>query len=293
MKSLLILFLASLALGIEFAITQEYIEYLKLHATWEVEDYENSIFRGWTVEEFEAILNPEEEFYNGEIPQEDVIISDYEVDEPIDWSNANCLHEIRNQGSCGSCWAFSVAGMVSDRCCLKKTDHGWLSPQELVSCDKQNSGCNGGIRDLAIDYVVKNGLVPDACFPYIAKDSKCPSKCADGKDWKAAHTCKCSKRINCQGKEPMIACLKTGPISTGFLVYSDFMTYKSGIYHKTKGAVYRGGHAVKCIGYGTDPEPYYHCANSWGASWGDKGYFKIGVGECGIDTRQPGYCDPA
>ena len=113
MKSLLILFLASLALGIEFAITQEYIEYLKLHATWEVEDYENSIFRGWTVEEFEAILNPEEEFYNGEIPQEDVIISDYEVDEPIDWSNANCLHEIRNQGSCGSCWAFSVCQGVA------------------------------------------------------------------------------------------------------------------------------------------------------------------------------------
>jgi cathepsin B len=299
MRVLFTLFLVVFALGVEYVVDQAYVDYLKTHVTWEVTDYEDNIFRGWTVDEVKELLIPEE-IFEMEIPSEPVMVSDDYVPKEIDWSKdaASCIHEVRNQGSCGSCWAFAVAGMVSDRCCMGGKDHGWLSPQELVSCDKANDGCNGGIRDYAIDYVVNKGLVHDACFKYIAQNGVCKErgnvkeKCDDGKDWDASHVCKCDKRINCVGVQAMAKCIESGPVSTGFYVYRDFMNYKSGVYHWDKQGSALGGHAIRCHGYSTSPEPHWKCINSWGTDWGMKGYFDIGTGECGIDTRQPGYCNP-
>lgn len=78
--------------------------------------------------------------------------------------------------------------------------------------------------------------------------------------------------------------LKNGPVETGFSVYEDFMYYTSGIYVHTSGS-YLGGHAVKIIGWGTENGvDYWLCANSWNTSWGEQGYFKIKVGQCGIDS---------
>jgi cathepsin B len=74
-------------------------------------------------------------------------------------------------------------------------------------------------------------------------------------------------------------------METGFTVYSDFMNYKTGIYHHTTGTV-EGGHAVKMLGWGHDDASgwdYWICANSWGTTWGESGYFKIKQGDCGID----------
>lgn len=134
-------FIALLAVAYCFEplITREEIEYLKRTVSWEVEEYENNIFRGWTVEEVKAILG-----YTG--------VGDFDVNpidlvavpSEIDWTGANCDHGPHNQGNCGSCWAFAIVGMMSYGCCVAKGDQGWLSPQELVSCDKGNSGCNGG-----------------------------------------------------------------------------------------------------------------------------------------------------
>lgn len=74
-----------------------------------------------------------------------------------------------------------------------------------------------------------------------------------------------------------------GPMQTGFTVYSDFMNYQSGVYHHVSGMV-EGGHAVKILGWGTqDGLDYWLCANSWGPSWGEDGFFKIKQGDCGID----------
>eukprot|EP00826_Nyctotherus_ovalis_P023435 TRINITY_DN17_c0_g1_i1.p2 TRINITY_DN17_c0_g1~~TRINITY_DN17_c0_g1_i1.p2 ORF type:complete len:296 (-),score=61.35 TRINITY_DN17_c0_g1_i1:109-996(-) len=295
MRVLLALFLVAFALGTEYIVDQAYIDYLRGQVTWEVADYEENIFRGWTIDEVKELLIPEEVEALNDIPSAPVLMDDDVDMSDIDWSEKpeKCVHEIRNQGRCGSCWAFAVASMVSDRCCLRKKDEGWLSPQELVTCDRRNFGCGGGIRDYAIDYVVRNGLVHDRCYPYIARrEPRCPSKCKDGKNFKGAHVCKCKKRINCVGVAEMRKCLEGGPISTGFFVYRDFMNYKGGIYHWDKKGPRMGGHAVKCIGYGSSPEPHWKCHNSWSTNWGEKGTFKIGTGECGIDTRQPGFCDP-
>ena len=292
MKAIFVLLLVALALAEEFAVTQEYTDYLRKHVTWEVTDYEDNVFRGWTVDEVMSILMQNEP---EEMPNTDVVVtSDAELPASLDWKElrADCIHPIRNQGNCGSCWAFSATGVVSDRCCLRVADHGWLAPQELVSCDRSNSGCNGGWEYTGLDYVTAHGLVHEACFPYTATTSPCPNKCADGKDWAASHVCKCNKRVNCQGPDAMKVCLQSGPVTAGMYVYQDFLSYHSGIYHWNKAGKMLGGHAIRCYGYADTPEAHWLCANSWGTSWGESGFFRIAKGEVGIDSRNPSYCDP-
>jgi len=293
MRVLFTLFLLAFALGVEYVVDQAYVDYLKAHVTWEVADYEENIFRGWTIDEIKELLIPEE-MIDMEIPSEPYLITDNSGPKEIDWSkdSPNCTHEVRNQGSCASSWAFAVADMVADRCCLRVKDPGFLSPQELVSCDKSNRGCNGGITAYAIEYVVRNGLVRESCYPYIAKNGVCPTKCQGGSDWAPAHICKCQKKINCIGEAQIIKCLKSGPIVDTMTIYRDFMSYKEGIYHWNGQGSILGRHMIRCIGYEAVPEKHWKCINSWGVSWGMKGYFNIGVGECEIGTGQAAYCDP-
>jgi len=271
----------------DIAITKAYTEYLKAHVSWEVQDYENNIFRGWTGDEISRLFGDKEMDLTG------AQVSNVQADitnlpKTLDWSGVNCCHYIRNQGNCGSCWAFAVSGVISDRCCLAGTDHGWLAPQELVSCDNYNSGCDGGDRTQAMRYVAYNGLVHDACFPYVAKDQTCLKKCADGYNWNESHVCKCNTIWICNGEANIMTCLAAGPVAAGFAVYNDFMYYKSGIYRWDRMSEFRGYHAVRLIGYGVG---YWKCANSWGASWGEDGCFRIGKGECNIETRNPVICD--
>jgi len=291
MRVLFTLFLVAFALGVEYVVDQAYVDYLKALVTWEVADYEENIFRGWTIDEIKELLIPEE-MIDMEIPSEPYLITDDSGPKEIDWSkdSSSCIHEVRNQGNCGSAMAFSVADMVADRCCLRGKDPGLLSVQELISCDKMGRGCSGGGDP--IGYVIKNGLVPETCYPYIAKDGVCPTKCQDGSDWAAAHVCKCQQAIKCVGQTEMAKCLESGPIMASLYIYPDFMYYKDGIYRWNRQGGALGGHTVRCIGYGTTPERHWKCINSWGVNWGRKGYFDIAVGECGIDTRNPVYCDP-
>jgi C1A family cysteine protease len=271
----------------KITITKEYTDYLKRHVTWEVQDYEDNIFRGWTDSEVAHILGDRQ---TTEMPEDQEEVSDNGLKMPssLDWAEDKCVHKIRNQGSCGSCWAFSVAGVTSDRCCLAGVDHNWLAPQELVSCDtEENEGCNGGDRTAATSYVAKNGLVHEECYPYTAKDSSCAKKCADGKEWDSSHVCKCKKYEICQGADKLARCLASGPVAVGMKVYADFLHYKSGVYRWDKKSDLKGYHAIRMVGYGPD---FWRCANSWGEKWGEGGYFKIGKGECDIETRSPVIC---
>ena len=276
MMSLILGLLVLGAMAETTLVSQEYTDYLKKHVSWEVVDYKDNVFKGWTNEEFDHMLG-DWQGSETELPPATGHLDNLPP-------RADCKHVIRDQGNCGSCWAFSVASMISDNCCAAKQDYGWLSPQELVSCaHNQCEGCDGGTRSTAIDYVITNGLVPEACYPYIAQDASCPTKCANGGDWKSAHVCKCKARIDC-GKQlsSWTACLSKGSIAAGMLVYTDFSYYKSGVYCWDKKSTYRGGHAIRCIGV---EGKALICANSWGTSWGDKGYFKISTeANCGLNV---------
>ncbi len=276
-----------MAVGCEeqMLVTKAYTDYVRRHVSWKVVDYEDNIFRGWTVAEAAQLLGTIQP------PVADTPLPIFETAEPvpaaIDW-RGNCVHEVRNQNSCGSCWTFGTAGMLSDRCCLHVNDHGWLSPQELVSCDIRNDGCSGGWPAWALQYVLDNGgLVPEACFPYEGSNTNCPTKCTDGSDWRKAHICACHGLKQCLGVDGLKGCLKSGPVAVTFEICTSFFVYRSGIYKCDCTNGENRLHTVTAVGYSDTPECHWIVRNSWSDWWGEKGYFRMAYNSCGMNGKYP------
>ncbi|EFC44879.1 cathepsin B [Naegleria gruberi] len=216
-----------------------------------------------------------------------------------------CIHPIRNQEQCGSCWAFSASESLSDRFCIAsngKVDV-ILSPQDMVSCDYNDMGCDGGNLDNAWWWMKNKGIVPDSCMPYVSGGGNvpaCPSNC-NGTNIPISsqlYYAKSFSHISPWMFWERVADIQqeiytNGPVQGGFSVYQDFMNYKSGVYsHKT--GSFLGGHAIKIIGWGVEGGvDYWLVANSWSTDWGIDGTFKIlrGHNECGIEDDV--YAGPA
>lgn len=268
-------------------VTKEYTDYLRKHVSWEVVDYEENIFRGWTIEEAKVLTGLKDSSEPINFPSVEPLQN---LPTSINWSGAPCEHEVRNQGNCESSWAFSTAGMLTDRCCLNKEDHGWLSPQELVSCDEGSDACDSGTCASAMTYIQKNnGLVDDACFPYKARDLPCPEKCVYGGNWHNSHVCGCNQVLVADSCEKIKTALKDGPISLGFGVCRSFFIYKRGYYVCDCGESYVGLHTALGVGYGETEQRqlYLHAKNSWGTGWGITGFFDILCSTCGIGGKFP------
>eukprot|EP00124_Ichthyophonus_hoferi_P002920 Ihof_evm7s223 gene=Ihof_evmTU7s223 len=186
-----------------------------------------------------------------------------------------CIHPVRNQLQCGSCWAFGASEVLSDRFCIAGKDV-ILSPQYLVSCDYSNLGCHGGQLRQAWRYMSRKGVVTDKCEPYTSGDGmsgRCHRTCKNGQRptfYKAANfysvvTLFESRDIRVAKIKAEI--YKNGPVEAAFIVYQDFMSYQSGVYRHMGGGII-GGHAVKIIGWGEErDEKYWIIANSWGKAW--------------------------
>jgi cathepsin B len=212
-----------------------------------------------------------------------------------------CAKPVRDQGKCGSCWAVSGAETLTDTMCVATNGSftSTLSPQDLVSCDWTNMGCNGGILPLAWFYLKHTGIVTEECLPYVSGTGnvpKCPSQCNTGGEFKAnKHKATNYHHLGqyyffqrpAKIQEHL---MQYGAVQTGFSVYQDFLSYKSGVYKHVTGS-FLGGHAVKIIGWGVDslqspPQPYWIVQNSWGTNWGLGGFFWIarGTNECGFEA---------
>jgi cathepsin B len=202
-------------------------------------------------------------------------------DSRVQWPN--CIHPIRDQGQCGSCWAFAASESLSDRLCIAGGANVVLSPQWLVDCNTQNYGCNGGYPIKAWQFMMTTGIVADACVPYTAADGKCPASCTGTGSMTKYYASSANTYSNPASIQAEI--MATGPIEAAFTVYQDFMSYTSGVYIHTWGSQL-GGHAVKMIGWGVSGTTnYWICANSWNTNWGIQGYFWIEFGQCGIDSQ--------
>jgi len=236
---------------------------------------------------------------NATLPDSAYGVADDEV--PFDFDARKqwqqLIHPIRDQQRCGSCWAFSASEVLSDRVAIASGKPSpVLSPEDLVSCDKQDHGCGGGMLPDAWKYLTTTGIVTDACFPYSAGRGQaptCATKCVDSESFvrtKADHAYAINGAANMQ-KDLM----QNGPIQVGFLVYRSFMLYKKGIYHKHPKEPEEGGHAVKIVGWGVEGHgkfsKYWTVANSWDTTWGEDGFFRIvrGKDECGIESMGPPY----
>jgi len=226
-----------------------------------------------------------------------------QFDARIQWPT--CIGAVRNQGDCGSCWAFGCVEALSDRFCIHSngTVMVELAPLDVVTCDTDDDGCQGGYPENAWSYGVSSGIVLEACAPYNASiptcppdqqpclnfvpTPKCPNKCVDGETWKGSkHFGQSAYSISSKVDQIATEILTNGPVEASFEVYEDFVNYKSGVYKHTTGKLL-GGHAIKIIGWGVlNGEDYWLCENSWTATWGNQGFFMIlkGVDECGIEA---------
>jgi C1A family cysteine protease len=195
----------------------------------------------------------------------------------LDWRNngGNFVTPIKNQGNCGSCWAFAMtAGLESDNLIAKNQPNTNLdlSEQVMVSCSGYGS-CSGGSVYPA--YVRDTGLPTESCYPYTATNGVCTNACAN---WQAS----AYKIGNFYSVPRTINDIKTalatyGPLTTTFSVYADFFSYRTGVYTYTSGT-YQGSHAVLIVGY-DDPGQYLIVKNSWGTGWGEAGFFRIAYSE--------------
>ena len=230
------------------------------------------------------------------------------------WPDCPSISDIRDQGGCGSCWAFGAAEAISDRICIHKNIRVNISAENLLSCCQWcGGGCNGGYLSAAWKYWVDNGLVTggqykshSGCQPYTVPSCdhhvvghlkpcteptttpQCTTQCEAGypvqynDDKHYGRTAYAVHSV----QDIMQEIATNGPVEAAFTVYKDFLTYKSGVYQRTSEDVL-GGHAIRILGYGEENGiPYWLVANSWNTDWGDKGFFKIrrGVDECGIES---------
>lgn len=204
-----------------------------------------------------------------------------------------CAHPVRDQAQCGSCWAFSASEALTDRFCIAKNDGSFpiLSPQDMVSCDHSDYGCRGGYLTNAWRYLEQTGIVSDKCMPYKSGSGfvpACPTTCDNPSDAFTKYKVQAGSTkhfASVAAAEQDI--MSNGPIQVGFMVYQDFFSYKSGIYHHVSGGL-AGGHAVLVTGWGVqNGQAYWIVKNSWNTTWGNQGYFWIrkGTNECSLEDQ--------
>jgi C1A family cysteine protease len=202
----------------------------------------------------------------------------------IDGNGTSFVTPIRNQRSCGSCWAFATAAGLESYTLMTQNIPNYnldLGEQILISCYNTN-GCSGGSPSGASYYLKTTGLPLESCFPYEAYDANdggnsvfCSEACANWQQntYKIMNYGSVSKNVSAI-KDALVS---YGPLVTTFSVYSDFFSYNGGIYSYTTGT-YQGGHAVLIVGY-DDVNQCFIVKNSWGTGWGESGYFRIDYSE--------------
>jgi cathepsin B len=201
----------------------------------------------------------------------------------------SCVHEIRNQAQCGSCWAFGATEALSDRFCIASggATNVVLSPENMVECDTSDMGCQGGWLNNAWEYLQDEGTTSYSCQPYQSGSGQgpaCHNYCDDGEGFRKYQCAQGSIVEATSPAEIQSEIYQNGPMETAFTVYQDFFQYHGGIYQHTSGGM-AGGHAIKVLGWGQENGiNYWLCANSWGTSWGEGGFFRIAWGQCGIDS---------
>jgi cathepsin B len=235
------------------------------------------------------------------------------------------ISKIRDQSACGSCWAFGSTETFEDRHCVQTQKDIEFSAMDTAGCCKglfcgMSMGCNGGQPTAALKWMSSTGVVTGGDFYDIGNNTSCkpyslqpcahhvPATAKYPVCPQAEYSVKCDKSCSESGYttsysddktkggtassvnsvNAMMTALQKGPLSVAFTVYSDFPTYKSGVYKHTTGSAL-GGHAVEIIGYGNDPTggDYWVVKNSWNEEWGNGGTFNIarGTNECGIEGQ--------
>jgi C1A family cysteine protease len=227
-------------------------------------------FSDWTNEEFQRL--------NGAIPQDDshVPLADDSTapQGSADWRNKGVMTPVKDQGSCGSCWAFSATETLEAVWKLEKNQLNTLSEQELVDCSRSygNHGCSGGWMYWAYDYVkAKQGLDTESVYPYHAKDETCKAQLDKHVEPISGYKKVATKSASLQSevdKHPVAVAVDA----------SKWSAYTGGVLTSCGS---RLNHAVVAVGY--ESNGTWIVRNSWGQRWGESGYIRLAAGNtCGI-----------
>uniref|UniRef100_A0A914CR19 Uncharacterized protein n=1 Tax=Acrobeloides nanus TaxID=290746 RepID=A0A914CR19_9BILA len=198
----------------------------------------------------------------------------------FDWRNSNNVSPVRDQGNCGSCWAFGSTAAVESQLLIHNHSNyvGLLglymnypdqSEQELVSC-VSGSNCGGGNVNAALNYIKNNGQDTESSYPYATSNSAC-NPVASGKTKIISYWNVGTSEVNIANQ-----LLSTGPLILGLWLPPSFWYYKSGVYQPNAGDCVAGtnGHVMAVVGYNVTSggTPYWIVKNSWGTSFGQSGY---------------------
>lgn len=281
-------------------------------------------FSDLTEEEFKVYHNSEKYYrsLDQNVERVSVIVNESLVAAGVDWRAKGAVSPVKDQGHCGSCWAFSAAGNIEGQWAIAGNKLLSLSEQNLVSCDYTSSGCQGGLMDSAFKWLMSDRagtIMSETNYPYLsadgttrpcehlchglkapASDTWCSEMCYNeqGKSLCTPELCDCSPRKNNtaatisgykdlpKDEGQLKAWLSTnGPIAIGVAVPLGrvWQGYTGGIMSNCGSST--PNHGVLLVGYGDDGgKAYWIVKNSWGASWGEKGYIRLeyGTNQCNL-----------